>query len=110
MQDPNFTLVWGAYLGASVILSALIWWQVRKLFPCWLKAIFISWGVALLFTPAFGNEAGEYWVPAIMAALFKGIQQASVDGSMVYVKNIGVAWAVLAAVWMIVCILKRRRQ
>jgi len=108
MQEPYFEMVWWVYLGTSALLTTFVWWRVRKLRPCWFKMLFLAWGTALLFTPSF-NAAGDYWVPAMMAAGFDGLLTGTLAAAEPHLKSMGSVWAGLCLLGFLLCLVTRKK-
>ncbi len=65
-EGTAYAAVWLLYLASSLVFF-LVWWKFTGLLgriPAWLLRVFMA---ALIWTPAWPQDAGEVAVPALMA-------------------------------------------
>jgi hypothetical protein len=105
MENPGG---WAVYAG-SVILFIALGFRVSKPWPAGLRRVVRCLAVATVVPIAPAGAAGDYQVPAVIAALFEGILQKSGDASAA-LQILGISWGLALCVAAFLAFLEERRS
>lgn len=73
MEPGDYTSAWVVYSLAGLVLSWLVWTQLRKLRPREVGWLLQCWFLALVFTPWEVEVGGEVRAPALLIVLMDSI-------------------------------------
>jgi len=103
----EYPIGWTVYAG-SVLLFIALGFRVSKPWPPGLRRVLRSLAVATVVPIAPAGAAGDYLVPAIIAALFEGVLQKSGDATAA-LQILGISWGLALCVAAFLAFLEERR-
>ena len=98
---------WAVYAG-SVLLFIALGFRVSRPWPPGLRRLLRCLAIATVVPLAPAGAAGDYLVPAVIAALFEGIVQKSGDATAA-LEILGVSWGLALCVAAFLAFLDERR-
>ena len=98
---------WAVYAG-SVLLFIALGFRVSRPWPPGLRRLLRCLAIATVVPLAPAGAAGDYLVPAVIAALFEGIVQKSGDATAA-LEILGISWGLALCVAAFLALLKERR-
>ena len=104
MENP---MGWAVYAG-SVLLFVALGFRVSKPWPSGLRRVLRCLAIATVVPLAPAGAAGDYLVPAVIAALFEGILQKSGDATAA-LQILGISWGLALCVAAFLAFLEERR-
>ena len=103
----EYPIGWTVYAG-SVLLFIALGFRVSKPWPPGLRRVLRCLAIATVVPLAPAGSAGDYLVPAVIAALFEGILQKSGDATAA-LQILGISWGVALCVAAFLAFLEERR-
>lgn len=103
----EYPIGWTVYAG-SVLLFIALGFRVSKPWPPGLRRVLRCLAVATVVPIAPAGAAGDYLVPAVIAALFEGVLQKSGDATAA-LQILGISWGVALCVAAFLAFLEERR-
>lgn len=103
----EYPIGWAVYAG-SVLLFIALGFRVSKPWPAGLRRVVRCLAMATVVPIAPAGAAGDYLVPAVIAALFEGILQKSGDASAA-LQVLGISWGLALCVAAFLAFLEERR-
>lgn len=103
----EYPIGWTVYAG-SVLLFIALGFRVSKPWPPGLRRVLRCLAVGTVVPIAPAGAAGDYLVPAIIAALFEGVLQKSGDATAA-LQILGISWGVALCVAAFLAFLEERR-
>jgi len=103
----EYPIGWTVYAG-SVLLFIALGFRVSKPWPPGLRRVLRSLAVATVVPIAPAGAAGDYLVPAIIAALFEGVLQKSGDATAA-LQILGISWGLALCVAAFLAFVEERR-
>ena len=104
MENP---MGWVVYAG-SVLLFIALGFRVSRPWPPGLRRLLRCLAIATVVPLAPAGAAGDYLVPAVIAALFEGIVQKSGDATAA-LEILGISWGLALCVAAFLAFLEERR-
>jgi len=104
MENP---MGWVVYAG-SVLLFIALGFRVSKPWPPGLRRVLRCLAIATVVPLAPAGAAGDYLVPAVIAALFEGVLQKSGDATAA-LQVLGMSWGLALCVADFLAFLEERR-
>ena len=104
MENP---IGWAVYAG-SVLLFIALGFRVSRPWPPGLRRLLRCLAIATVVPLAPAGAAGDYLVPAVIAALFEGIVQKSGDATAA-LEILGISWGLALCVAAFLALLEERR-
>jgi hypothetical protein len=104
MENP---MGWVVYAG-SVLLFIALGFRVSKPWPPGLRRVLRCLAIATVVPIAPAGAAGDYLVPAVLAALFEGVLQKSGDATAA-LQVLGMSWGLALCVAAFLAFLEERR-
>lgn len=104
MENP---MGWVVYAG-SVLLFIALGFRVSRPWPPGLRRLLRCLAIATVVPVAPAGAAGDYLVPAVIAALFEGIVQKSGDATAA-LEILGISWGLALCVAAFLAFLEERR-
>ena len=104
MENP---MGWAVYAG-SVLLFIALGFCVSRPWPPGLRRLLRCLAIATVVPLAPAGAAGDYLVPAVIAALFEGIVQNSGDATAA-LEILGISWGLALCVAAFLALLEERR-
>jgi hypothetical protein len=104
MENP---MGWAVYAG-SVLLFIALGFRVSRPWPPGLRWLLRCLAIATVVPVAPAGAAGDYLVPAVIAALFEGIVQKSGDATAA-LQILGISWGLALCVAAFLAFLEERR-
>ena len=104
MENP---MGWAVYAG-SVLLFIALGFRVSRPWPPGLRRLLRCLAIATVVPLAPAGAAGDYLVPAVIAALFEGIVQKSGDATAA-LEILGISWGLALCVAAFLALLEERR-
>ena len=98
---------WVVYAG-SVLLFIALGFRVSRPWPPGLRRLLRCLAIATVVPVAPAGAAGDYLVPAVIAALFEGIVQKSGDATAA-LQILGISWGLALCVAAFLAFLEERR-
>lgn len=98
---------WAVYAG-SVLLFIALGFRVSRPWPPGLRRLLRCLAIATVVPVAPAGAAGDYLVPAVIAALFEGIVQKSGDATAA-LEILGISWGLALCVAAFLALLEERR-
>lgn len=98
---------WVVYAG-SVLLFIALGFRVSKPWPPGLRRVLRCLAIATVVPIAPAGAAGDYLVPAVLAALFEGVLQKSGDATAA-LQVLGMSWGLALCVAAFLAFLEERR-
>ena len=98
---------WAVYAG-SVLLFIALGFRVSRPWPPGLRRLLRCLAIATVVPLAPAGAAGDYLVPAVIAALFEGIVQKSGDATAA-LEILGISWGLALCVAAFRALLEERR-
>ena len=98
---------WAVYAG-SVLLFIALGFRVSRPWPPGLRRLLRCLAIATVVPVAPAGAAGDYLVPAVIAALFEGIVQKSGDATAA-LEILGISWGLALCVAAFLAFLEERR-
>lgn len=98
---------WAVYAG-SVLLFIALGFRVSRPWPPGLRRLLRCLAIATVVPLAPAGAAGDYLVPAVIAALFEGIVQKSGDATAA-LEILGISWGLALCVAAFLALLEERR-
>ena len=98
---------WVVYAG-SVLLFIALGFRVSRPWPPGLRRLLRCLAIATVVPVAPAGAAGDYLVPAVIAALFEGIVQKSGDATAA-LEILGISWGLALCVAAFLAFLEERR-
>ena len=98
---------WAVYAG-SVLLFIALGFRVSRPWPPGLRWLLRCLAIATVVPVAPAGAAGDYLVPAVIAALFEGIVQKSGDATAA-LEILGISWGLALCVAAFLALLEERR-
>jgi len=98
---------WAVYVG-SVLLFIALGFRVSRPWPPGLRRLLRSLAIATVVPVAPAGAAGDYLVPAVIAALFEGIIQKSGDATAA-LQILGISWGLALCVAAFLAFFEERR-
>ena len=98
---------WVVYAG-SVLLFIALGFRVSRPWPPGLRRLLRCLAIATVVPLAPAGAAGDYLVPAVIAALFEGIVQKSGDATAA-LEILGISWGLALCVAAFLAFLEERR-
>ncbi len=98
---------WAVYAG-SVLLFIALGFRVSRPWPPGLRWLLRCLAIATVVPVAPAGAAGDYLVPAVIAALFEGIVQKSGDATAA-LQILGISWGLALCVAAFLAFLEERR-
>lgn len=98
---------WVVYAG-SVLLFIALGFRVSRPWPPGLRRLLRCLAIATVVPLAPAGAAGDYLVPAVIAALFEGIVQKSGDATAA-LEILGISWGLALCVAAFLALLEERR-
>lgn len=98
---------WVVYAG-SVLLFIALGFRVSRPWPPGLRRLLRCLAIATVVPVAPAGAAGDYLVPAVIAALFEGIVQKSGDATAA-LEILGISWGLALCVAAFLALLEERR-
>lgn len=99
---------WVVYAG-SVLLFIALGFRVSRPWPPGLRRLLRCLAIATVVPLAPAGAAGDYLVPAVIAALFEGIVQKSGDATAA-LEILGISWGLALCVAAFLALLEERRR
>ena len=103
----EYPIGWTVYAG-SVLLFIALGFRVSKPWPPGLRRVLRCLAIATVVPLAPAGAAGDYLVPAVIAALFEGVLQKSGDATAA-LQILGISWGVALCVAAFLAFLEERR-
>ena len=97
---------WAVYAG-SVLLFIALGFRVSRPWPPGLRRLLRCLAIATVVPVAPAGAAGDYLVPAVIAALFEGIVQKSGDATAA-LQILGISWGLALCVAAFLAFLEER--
>lgn len=104
MENP---MGWAVYAG-SVLLFIALGFRVSRPWPPGLRRLLRCLAIATVVPVAPAGAAGDYLVPAVIAALFEGIVQKSGDATAA-LQILGISWGLALCMAAFLAFLDERR-
>ena len=98
---------WAVYAG-SVLLFIALGFRVSRPWPPGLRRLLRCLAIATVVPVAPAGAAGDYLVPAVIAALFEGIVQKSGDATAA-LQILGISWGLALCMAAFLAFLDERR-
>ena len=98
---------WAVYAG-SVLLFIAFGFRVSRPWPPGLRRLLRCLAIATVVPVAPAGAAGDYLVPAVIAALFEGIVQKSGDATAA-LQILGISWGLALCMAAFLAFLDERR-
>ena len=98
---------WAVYAG-SVLLFIALGFRVSRPWPPGLRRLLRCPAIATVVPLAPAGAAGDYLVPAVIAALFEGIVQKSGDATAA-LEILSISWGLALCVAAFLALLEERR-
>ena len=98
---------WAVYAG-SVLLFIALGFRVSRPWPPGLRRLLRCLAIATVVPVSPAGAAGDYLVPAVIAALFEGIVQKSGDATAA-LQILGISWGLALCVAAFLAFLEERR-
>lgn len=98
---------WVVYAG-SVLLFIALGFRISKPWPPGLRRVLRCLAIATVVPLAPAGAAGDYLVPAVIAALFEGVLQKSGDATAA-LQVLGMSWGLALCVAAFLAFLEERR-
>jgi hypothetical protein len=103
----EYPVGWAVYAG-SVLLFIALGFRISKPWPPGLRRVLRCLAIATVVPLAPAGAAGDYLVPAVIAALFEGVLQKSGDATAA-LQILGISWGFALCVAAFLAFLEERR-
>jgi len=104
----EYPIGWTVYAG-SVLLFIALGFRVSRPWPSGLRRVLRCLAIATVVPLAPAGAAGDYLVPAVIAALFEGVLQKSGDATAA-LQILGISWGLALCVAAFLTFLEERRS